>query len=193
MSYPDEGPEPTRRIPRVPANENPPASYPVESAGPQQQPAPTQEPEEFVSTPSTPVIDAKRFVGGTLATAAVAALVGYVATVVLESVFNLDVIAPPNPFGASTDAGAFAVAGALLTFLAAGVLVLLALIAPRPRLFFGWLMFLVVALTASLPFAWTDDTITAAFTSALNLLIGIAVWSLLTGTAAKTIRPRRSY
>lgn len=177
MPQPDEPLEPTRRMPRAqdPAAVPPPGYARGTPEPPAEQP---------------PVVNWRPFLGGTLATAAVAALVGYVGAVVLESVFSINVIAPPNPFRADTEAGAFAAAGALLTALAAGVLVLLAILAPRPRLFFGWLMFLTVALTAALPFAWTDDTITAAFTSALNLLIGTAVWSLLSGTAARTIQVR---
>ncbi|WP_100422476.1 DUF6069 family protein [Sediminihabitans luteus] len=131
-----------------------------------------------------------RFLGGALATAIVAALAGLVGVIVLEDVVGLDLVPPPDAFATGSHGAAFAVAGALLAFLAAGVLVLLIVSTPRPRLFFGWLMALTTVVVTVLPFSWTDDVGAAIASAAVNLLIGSAVWSLLTGVAGRTIEVR---
>lgn len=145
------------------------------------------------ANPSDPrlTLEAGRFWAGAAATAIVAALVGLIGVIVFERVFEMTLVPPPDVFSTGSHQSAFALDGAVLAILAAGVLHLLIVAAPRPRSFFGWIMALVIVVIAVLPFAWTTDTLAAALSGVVNLLIGVAVWSLLSGVAARTIIPAR--
>ena len=68
------------------------------------------------------------------------------------------------------------------------VLYLLVLSTPKPTAFFGWIMGLTTLVVALLPLTWTDDTTQALCSGLVNLFIGIAVWSLLTGVLSRTSR-----
>ncbi|MFC8923507.1 DUF6069 family protein [Cellulosimicrobium sp. NPDC057127] len=132
-------------------------------------------------------VEAGRFWAGAAATALVAALIGLIAVIVFERIFGVALVPPPDIFGTGSQQAAYAIDGAILALLAAGLLHLLILSTPRPRAFFGWIMALVIVVIAVLPFAWTDDLTAAALSGLVNLLIGVAVWSLLAGVAGRTI------
>lgn len=132
-------------------------------------------------------VEAGRFWAGAAATAVVAALIGLVAVIILERIFSFTLVPPPDLFAAGSHQAAFAIDGAILALLAAGLLHVLILTTPRPRAFFGWIMALVIVVITALPFAWTTDTTSAALSGLVNLLIGVAVWSLLAGVAGRTI------
>ncbi|MBD8080437.1 hypothetical protein [Cellulosimicrobium arenosum] len=132
-------------------------------------------------------VEVGRFWAGAAATALVAALVGLIGVIVFEGIFSVSLVPPPDIFGTGSHQTAFAIDGAILALLAAGLLHLLILSTPRPRSFFGWIMALVVVVIAVLPFAWTDDLLSASLSGLVNLLIGIATWSLLAGVAGRTI------
>lgn len=143
------------------------------------------------ATPYDPklTLDGGRYVAGALATALVAALIGLVGVVVIEGIFDQDMVPPPDLFGTGSHAAAFAIDGAIFAVLAAAVLALLVVSTPRPKRFFGWLMVLATALITVLPFAWTSHLDRAVLSAIVNLVIGIATWSLLAGVATRTIRP----
>lgn len=132
-------------------------------------------------------VAAGRFWAGAAATALVAALIGVVAVIIFERIFDIALITPPDFFSTDSDQSTYAFAAALIALLAAGVLHLLIVSTPRPRNFFGWIMALVTVVIAVLPFAWSSDVATAAFSGLVNLIIGIAIWSLLAGVASWTI------
>ena len=132
-------------------------------------------------------VEVGRFWAGAAATALVAALIGLVAVIILERIFSLSLVPPPDLFATGSHQAAFAIAGAVLALLAAGLLHVLILTTPRPRAFFGWIMALVVVVVTALPFAWTTDTTAAVLSGLVNLLIGVAIWSLLAGVAGRTI------
>ncbi|MGO1317960.1 MAG: hypothetical protein ACTMIR_13120 [Cellulomonadaceae bacterium] len=170
-------------------------SFPPPGA-PDPQRVPAGDPRsDFVPGPQESGYDPKltlepgRFIAGAAATALVAALVGMVGVVVFERIFSFRLVPPPDVLSSGSHQTAFAVGGALLAILAAVVLAVLVLAAPRPRLFFGWIMGLVTTVITVLPFAWTSTLTSAAFTGVVNLLIGVAVWTLLAGVASRTIKP----
>jgi hypothetical protein len=143
------------------------------------------------TTPYDPrlTIDPGRFVAGALATALVAALVGLVGAVIIEGVFNQHLVPPPDLFSTGSHGADFAIDGAIFALLAAGVLALLVVSTPRPRRFFGWIMALATVIITVLPFAWTSHTDRAVLSAVVNLVIGVATWSLLAGVATRTIVP----
>ncbi|GAA3207315.1 DUF6069 family protein [Oerskovia jenensis] len=132
-------------------------------------------------------VEVGRFWAGAAATALVAALIGLVAVIILERIFSFTLVPPPDIFSTASHQAAFAIDGAILALLAAGLLHVLILTTPRPRAFFGWIMALVIVVITALPFAWTTDTTSAVLSGLVNLLIGVAVWSLLAGVAGRTI------
>ena len=133
-----------------------------------------------------PSVDQGPFWAGVAATAVVAALAAGLGVVVLD-VFDVKVLDPPIG-----GARGFEWAGAALVAAVLGgvLLLLLVMTTPRPRVFFGWIVGLVTATAAVLPF--TRDTTTEAqvATCALCLLIGLVVGTSLGAVAGRTVRPR---
>ncbi|MBD5787762.1 hypothetical protein IF650_16485 [Cellulosimicrobium terreum] len=156
---------------------------------------PTHDPQATFPEPQRPVspadprlaVEAGRFWAGAAATAVVAALIGLIGVIVFERIFAIELVPPPDIFGIDSRQAAWAIDGAILALLAAALLHGLILSTPRPRAFFGWIMALLIVVIAVLPFAWSTDTQAAALSGLINLLIGIAVWSLLAGVAGRTI------
>ena len=134
-------------------------------------------------------VEVGRFWAGAAATALVAALIGLVAVIILERIFSLSLVPPPDLFATGSHQAAFAIDGAVLALLAAGLLHVLILTTPRPRAFFGWIMALATLTTALLPLTWTDVLESAIASGLVNALIGIAIWSLLSGVLSRTLRP----
>ncbi|MNW60142.1 hypothetical protein D3C74_381020 [compost metagenome] len=187
MSDPNFPPRPNVPQPGSPGHPQgvPPAIPPVVPPDPR---ADYPAPHEPVN-PADPrlAVEVGRFWAGAAATALVAALIGLVAVIILERIFSFTLVPPPDIFTTGSHQAAFAIDGAILALLAAGLLHLLILTTPRPRAFFGWIMALVIVVITALPFAWTSDTTSAALSGLVNLLIGVAVWSLLAGVAGRTI------
>lgn len=172
-------------------------SFPPPGGAPEPQRRPSGDPRsDFVPGPQDSGYDPKltlepgRFIAGAIATALVAALVGLVGVVVFEQIFSFRLIPPPDFLSSPSHQTSFALGGVQLALLAALVLALLVLAAPRPRLFFGWIMALVTTVITVLPFAWTSNLTSASLTGLVNLLIGLSVWTLLAGVASRTIKPR---
>lgn len=138
---------------------------------------------------SGPSLDAGRYWAGSVATVAVAALIGLAAVFVLENVFGLNVDSPPVT-GVGSDATAWAVAGGAFALLAAVVLYLLVMSTPRPRSFFGWVIGLATVVLAALPFAGAVDPLPDLLAAIIWVIMGAAVWSLLTATLSYTVDPR---
>jgi len=130
-------------------------------------------------------IDAGRYWAGVAATAVVAALIGVVGVVVFERIFDITLV-NKDPFGTGSSMGAYVVGAVATTVVAALLLQVLVLSTPEPSSFFGWIMGLGILVVALLPLTWTDDRTSALCSGLVNLLIGIAVWSLLTGVLART-------
>ena len=192
---------------------------PAQPAGPAaprapQQPAQPAQPVQPVTpvTPSDPAgrdswqsertgtvegaqrINFPRYLGGALAAVLVCALVAWVLHFVLTDLVGMSVMTPPDVLGVADDSVAaqrngYALDTALITVLAAIVLGLLALGAPRPRLFFGWLMVLLLILAVAVPFTRSGDLGDAIATAVMHLVVIAAIWSLLGGVAGRAIRP----
>jgi non-ribosomal peptide synthetase component F len=133
-------------------------------------------------------VDAGRFWAGVAATALVAALIGVVGVVIVDRILQVDLVVQ-DPLGTGSIGAAFVVGGVVAAVLAGGLLHLLVLTTPKPRAFFGWIMFLATLTAALLPLTWTDVLESSLASGAINALIGIAIWSLLLGVLSRTLRP----
>ena len=132
-------------------------------------------------------LEVGRFWAGAFATMLVAALIGLAADFILEEVLNLEIQAQADLFGTGSDLMAWVVAGALFAFVAAIVLYLLVMSTPRPRSFFGWVVGLATVILAAVPFAGDFELVPAILAAIVWIVIGCAVWSLLTGTLSRTV------
>ncbi|HLU29795.1 MAG TPA: DUF6069 family protein [Glycomyces sp.] len=130
----------------------------------------------------------KLWAGG-FGTAVVAALAALVGILLVRGVLGIGLLSPSDA-GAYGDAstttyafGAFAVA-----VLATGLLHLMLLLMPRPLSFFNWIMVLATIVGVLIPFTVVAELDSQIATSAINLVIGICVTSLLGSVGATAAR-----
>ena len=132
-----------------------------------------------------PTVDQRRFWAGVAATAVVAALAAALGVVILD-VFDIELLEPP--IGGSRGLG-WGGAALVAAVLGGVVLLLLMMTTPRPTVFFGWIVALVTATAAVLPFTRDAATEAQVATCALCLLIGLVVGTSLGAVAGRTVQP----
>lgn len=131
-----------------------------------------------------PVVNAGKLWAGGTATAAVAALIAVVGILFGRGLFDIDVLAPKGE-GTWGDAstGWYALGAAIAALLATGLAHVLIVTTPRPMRFFGWVVGLSTVAAMLAPFV-TDASLGARlYTAGLNLVLGIAIGSLVAGVA----------
>ena len=126
---------------------------------------------------------------GGVATAIVAALIALVGILVARWVFTIPILAPRRD-GAWGDAstGAYALSAAGAALVATALLHLLLLTTPRPQVFFGWIIALATIVAVVFPFSSSAPVSQKVATAVLNLVLGIAIGTLLAGVAGRTVR-----
>jgi Family of unknown function (DUF6069) len=137
-------------------------------------------------------VDAGRLWTGGLATALVAALVTLVGVMIARGLFDVPVLAPTDE-GTLGNASTLrlAVFAALAALLATGLLHLLLLSTPQPRQFFTWIITLATLAAALVPFLTSASLDAKIATSAITLVVGLAIGSLLSGVARSATRTSR--
>jgi hypothetical protein len=134
-------------------------------------------------------VDAGRLWAGGAATAVVAALVAVVGVLIGEGVLDVDMVEPPLlPVGGSL-AARYAVTAALLALAATALAHLLAVTAPRPGAFLSWIVGLVTVVGVVLPFTLEGSVAGSLTTAIVDLVIGLAVLTLLRSVLVRTTRP----
>jgi Family of unknown function (DUF6069) len=137
-------------------------------------------------------VDARKLWAGGVASAIVAGLVALVGVLVSRWVFKVPLLAPrqDGAFGDvhTTALVLAAMAGALV---ATGLMHVLMLGTLRPRLFFGWIVALVTAIMVVFPFGTTAALDAKIATAVVNLVIGVAIGTLVGGVAARAVPRRR--
>lgn len=135
--------------------------------------------------------DSAQFWAGGVATAVVAALIALVGILICRRTLGIPILAPAGD-GAWGNAhtGEYVLLAALIAIVAAGVLYLLALGTPQPGMFFDWIMGLATLAAVVYPFSTGASLDQKAATAVVNLVLGIAITSLLTGVAARAVRRR---
>jgi hypothetical protein len=133
--------------------------------------------------------DSGQFWAGGVATAVVAALIALVGILICRWTLNIPILAPAGD-GAWGDAhtGEYVLVAALVALVAAGLLYLLMLSTPQPALFFRWIIGLVTLIAVVYPFSSGAPLDQKVATAAVNLVLGVAIGSLLTATSARAIR-----
>jgi hypothetical protein len=145
-----------------------------------------------VATPR-PALDATRLWAGGMASAVVAALVGLVGVLVVQVL--VQVVPAAGHAGGAFSAAAtttlcLTAAGAALA--TTGLVHLLVVSTPRPLAYLGWIVGLVTAAAAVLPLVGGAPLAMAAAEGVINLVIGLAIGSLVAGAAAGAMRSGRT-
>jgi hypothetical protein len=135
-------------------------------------------------------LDLGRFWAGAVATAVVAALIALVGILICRWTLGIPILSPAGA-GAWGDAhtGAYVTAAVIIALVAAALLNLLILGAPRPGLFFGWIMGLATLVAVAYPFSTNAPVAQKIATAAVDLVLGIAIASLLNAVASRAVRP----
>jgi hypothetical protein len=130
--------------------------------------------------------DAGQFWAGAAATAVVAGLVALVGILICRWTLGIPVLAPAGD-GAWGDArtGEYVLAAACAALVAAALLYVLMLGAPQPRMFFGWIIALATLAAAVYPFSTGAPLAQKMATAMVDLVLGIAIGSLLGAVAAR--------
>jgi hypothetical protein len=138
------------------------------------------------------VVNAGRLWGGGVATAAVAALVALVGRLVFENIFDIKLAAPSALLGRSGSGASYPVVAFVLGLLATGLAHVLLLTAPHPRKFFTWIVALCTLAGMALPFGLDIALNRQVATATVNLLLGLAIGSLLTAVMASSVSRAQS-
>jgi hypothetical protein len=82
----------------------------------------------------------------------------------------------------------YALAAGFTALAATALLHLLALTTPRPARFFTWIMGLLTTIAAVLPLTLEATTPSRVATATINLILGLAITSILNGVARTAFR-----
>ena len=134
-------------------------------------------------------VDARTLWSGGAATAVMAALIALVGILICRWLFNIPILAPRQD-GAWGDAATaeYAVAAAAAALVATAIMHLLLLATPRPRLFFTWIIALATVIAVVFPLGTSAPVSQKVATAIINLVLGCAIGSLVSGVAARSIR-----
>ena len=169
-------------------------TYPTADTDTVRMPLPTTDHTDHTTAtrPTGLVLNATRLWTGGLATAAVAALVGLVGTLVIRVLFEF------APVGAtavhaltSTDAGLLCLFAAVAALAATGIAHLLIVSTPDPLSYLGWIIGLSTAAAVVVPLIGGMPLAAAIALAVINLVIGLAIGSLVVGAAGAAYRPAR--
>jgi hypothetical protein len=137
-----------------------------------------------------PTVNAGKLWAGGAATAAVAALIAVAGILLGRGLFDIDVLAPHGR-GVWGDAstGWYALGAGLGALTATAILHVLLLTTPRPMRFFGWVIALTTVVAVLAPFATDAGLGSRMYTAGLNLVLGVAIGSLVAGVGRSAIVP----
>ncbi|MEV0803742.1 DUF6069 family protein [Kribbella sp. NPDC050281] len=138
-------------------------------------------------------VAAGRLWAGGGATAVVAALIAIVGILLARGVFDVAVLAPEGEgTWGDADTGRYALYCALAALIATGLMHLLLISTPRPHQFFTWIMMLATVAAALAPFITSGSTSSKVATAVINLAVGIAIVTLVNGSARAATQERRT-
>ncbi len=145
---------------------------------------------EDMDTVGSAYVNAGRLWAGGAATAVVAALAVVAGVLIARGILGIPVLAPKaaGNFGDSSTA-VYAALAAGCALLATALLHVLLLGTPRPFAFFAWITGLADVIVATAPFTQPAPLASKIFTAIINIVVGVAVISLLSGVGRSASRP----
>jgi hypothetical protein len=151
--------------------------------------APEPEPSRYAPERRVGVgVDQHKLWAGGAASAVVVGLVALVGVLVMRWLFKVPVLAPQQD-GAYGDVHTTALILVAVgsTLAATGLANLLMLGTLRPQLFFGWIVTLVTIIAVAAPFGTAAALDGKIATAVVNLAIGVAIGTLVSGVAARSL------
>jgi Family of unknown function (DUF6069) len=137
-----------------------------------------------------PVIDQTRFWVGALLTALMAALGGIIALVVAKGIVHVPVLFVGGSGLVPVHAAVYGLATALIALAAAGLYNGMLHVAPRPTVYYCWLIGLLTLLAGLLPFTTTAVLSSQIALAAMNVLVGLIIL-VMVPLAAENARTER--
>jgi hypothetical protein len=150
-------------------------------------PMPRQNPEPE----ATRRVDARPLFSGGIATAVVAGLTALVGILVCRWLFNVPILSPrrAGAWGNASTAG-YVFGAAACALVATGLMYLLLISTPYPRVFFGWIIGLATVVAVVFPFSSTAPVSQKIATGLVNLVLGIVIGSLIAEVSRRVTRRR---
>jgi nitric oxide reductase large subunit len=141
------------------------------------------------SRPPGGIVDARKLWTGGVITAVIVFGLTIAGFLIVRGILNYPILGIQRG-GAVVHASMFGYAGgaALVALLATAAMHILLLSAPRPRWFFGWIGGVGTAIAVLFPLALPQDMTARLATATINLVLGLAITALVSGTAA-SLRP----
>ena len=125
------------------------------------------------------MVDERRLWTGGVMAAVVAALVAAVGLLLVRGLADVPVLVERNGELVNASMWWYAGSAALGAIIATILLNVLLLWAPRPYLFFGWILGLLIAIATLAPYTFDAELGSKVATSAINLAIGVCISSIL--------------
>jgi hypothetical protein len=136
-------------------------------------------------------VDARPLWSGGVATAVVAGLIALVGILVARWLFKVPILSPrrEGAWGNASTVG-YVLAAAACALAATALMYLLLISTPYPRVFFGWIIGLATLVAVVFPFSTTAPTSQKIATGLLNLILGVAIGSLIGEVSRRATRRR---
>jgi len=136
-------------------------------------------------------IDARPLWSGGVATAVVAALIALVGILVCRWLFKVPILSPrrEGAWGNASTVG-YVLAAAASALVATALMYLLLISTPYPRVFFGWIIGLATVVAVVFPFSTTAPLSQKIATGLVNLILGVAIGSLIAEVSRRATRRR---
>jgi uncharacterized protein DUF6069 len=136
-------------------------------------------------------VDGRQLWSGGVATAVVAGLIALVGILVCRWLFKIPILSPgrDGAWGDASTAG-YVFASAATALAATGLMNLLLFATPYPRVFFAWIIGLATVVAVVFPFSTTAPVSQKAATALVNLVLGIAIGSLIGEVSRRAVGRR---
>ncbi|HEY3682821.1 MAG TPA: DUF6069 family protein [Streptosporangiaceae bacterium] len=149
---------------------------------PQQRAAPPRSPDR-------PHVNGGRLWAGGVATAVIAAGIGVVGLFIARGLFDVPVYLPQHDHTVlNADSVWLGLTGFVAGLVATAVMHALLLVAPRPKMFFGWIVALVTIVAVLWPFSLDMALYSQIATAVISAAMGIAIGSMLSGIASSAVQ-----
>jgi hypothetical protein len=147
------------------------------------------EPEPEIETQRR--VDGRTLWSGGVATAVVAGLTALVGILVCRWLFKIPILSPgkDGAWGDASTAG-YVFASAAIALAATGMMNLLLLSTPYPRVFFAWIIGLATIVAVAFPFSTTAPVSQKIATAFVNLVLAIAIGTLVSEVSLRATRRR---
>ena len=148
-------------------------------------------PRQDLEPEPTRRVDARPLLSGGIATAVVAALIALVGILVCRWLFNVPMLSPrrEGAWGNASTVG-YVFAAAACALVATALMHLLLISTPYPRVFYGWIIGLATVVAVVYPFSTTAPLSQKLATAVVNLILGVAIGSLIAEVSRRATRRR---